>query len=97
MIGFPKVLNTKQDYLNCLTDYPEQTKEQLQALLDERFAWEDKGEIEVGDMPIEDDTHKIVEDKETGKKNQYELVESPNAKIFRIGFTVAEVEELLGK
>ena len=26
MRGFPKLLNTKQDYLNCITDFPQETK-----------------------------------------------------------------------
>ena len=34
MRGFPKYLNTKQDYLNCLTDYPKETKAALQELLE---------------------------------------------------------------
>ena len=94
MRGFPKLLNTKQDYLNCITDFPQETKVQLQGLLDNRYKWEDKGEIKAGDIPIDNDTHRIVTD-EDGKQCQLELVEDENAKIFRIGFTVEEVEELV--
>lgn len=96
MIGFPKILNSKQDYLNCVADYPQDTKKALQDLLDNRYKWEDKGEIKAGDIPVDDDTHRIVID-EDGKQCQLELVEDENAKLFRIGFTVAEVENLIAE
>lgn len=96
MNGYPKILNTKQDYLNCVADYPEETKKSLQDLLDNRYKWEDKGEIKTGDIPIDDETHSIIVD-EDGKQCQLELVEDTNAKLFRIGFTVEEVEEIIAK
>ena len=40
-----------------------------------------------------DDTHRVTG--EEPERLQQELVEDENAKIFRIGFTVAEVEEIL--
>lgn len=96
MNGFPKILNTKQDYLNCLEGYPSETKKELQRLLDDRFIWKNNGEIAVGQFPTEDATHKIITDKD-GKVSQLELIEDEAAKIFRIGFTVEEVEELIGE
>lgn len=94
MNGLSKYFNTKQDYLNCVEAYPQEMKDRLQALLYERFVWVDRGEIQAGDIPMEDDSHRIVVDEE-GKKCQMELVEDENARIFQLGFTVAEVEELI--
>ena len=91
MRGFPKHLNSKQDYLNCLSDYPAETKVELQRLLDSRFVWQDTAIIE--NEGITDDTHRVIET-EDGKIQQ-ELVEDINAEIFRLGFTVEEVEELI--
>ena len=45
--------------MNCITDFPQETKVQLQGLLDNRYKWEDKGEIQAGDIPVDDDTHRI--------------------------------------
>lgn len=91
MRGFPKHLNSKQDYLNCLSDYPTETKAELQRLLDSRFVWQDTAIIE--NEGITDDAHRVIET-EDGKIQQ-ELVEDVNAEIFRLGFTVEEVEELI--
>lgn len=41
MKGFPKIIQTKQDALNLLPDFPEQTIEYLRKLLDERKHWQD--------------------------------------------------------
>lgn len=92
MRGFPKYLNTKQDYLNCLKDYPQETKAKLQDLLDTRFVWRDTAIIEVGG--IMDETHRVI-DTEDGEKIQQEYVEDERAELFRLGFTVKEVEELV--
>lgn len=92
MRGFPKYLNTKQDYLNCLKDYPQETKVKLQDLLDTRFVWQDTAIIEIGG--IMDETHRVI-DTEDGEKIQQEYVEDERAELFRLGFTVKEVEELV--
>ena len=91
MRGFPKYLNTKQDYLNCLTDYPKEIKAALQELLDGRFIWRATGIIE--NEGLTDDTHRVVDTGE--EKIQEELIEDERAEIFRLGFTVKEVEEML--
>lgn len=89
MRGLPKFFNTKQDYLNCLAieELKEATKKELQKLIDNRFSWFDVAVID--GVGIEDETHRVVEDM------QQELREDPNARIFQIGFTVQEIEELL--
>ena len=94
MRGFPKHLNTKQDYENCLKDYPEETKAKLKNLLESRFIWQDKEIIKAGNEGIEDSTHRVVEI-ENHDKMQQELVEDVNAEIFRLGLTVEEVEGLI--
>lgn len=89
MKGIPKFFNTKQDYLNCLTDYESETKENLKKLLDSRFSWFDTSVLSDSTKGLNDDTHRVVGDM------QQELKEDPNARIFKLGFTVAEVEELI--
>lgn len=91
MRGFPKYLNTKQDYLNCMTDYPAETKAALQELLNNRFIWQTTAIIE--DEGLTDDTHRVVDYGD--EKEQQELIEDDTATIFRLGFTVKEVEEML--
>lgn len=95
MQGMPKILSTKQDYLNCLTIYPEETKIELQKLLDDRFTWKNNGEIKAGECPVIDETHKVIE--EEGVLNQYEYVEDEYSKIFLLGFTVKEIKDLIGE
>jgi len=92
MRNFPKHLNSKQDFMNCLNDYPAETKAELQTLLDNRFVWVDTAIIE--NEGITDETHRVLTD-EDGTKTQQELIEDTHARIFRLGFTVEEVEGLL--
>jgi len=94
MRDFPKWLNTKQDYLNCLNLYPDETKKSLQVLLDSRFNWFPVRELTENEQGITDETHKIVEFE--NERSQYELLEDSNARIFQLGFTVEEVQALIG-
>lgn len=89
MRGFPKFLNTKQDYLNCLPDWKEPTQEELKKLLKNRFSWFDTAVLDDVSEGLNNETHRVV------GNMQQELKEDPNARIFQLGFTVAEVEELL--
>ena len=93
MQGFPKYLNTKQDYLNCLQDFPEETKKELQNLIDSRYSWTITKVLAESDAGVTDNTHKVIEN--NGEKLQYEYVEDNNAKIFRLDFTVNEVKDLI--
>lgn len=93
MRGFPKRINTKQDYINLLVDYPAETKQELQKLLDTRYFWQKTKVLAEGETGIEDDTHKIVE--QDGERIQQEYREDSNARLFRLGFTVTEVEGLI--
>lgn len=87
------IFNTKQDFFNYLTIKPEETKKALQLMLDTRFVWQNTGILAEDDEGVVDDTHRIVG--EEPERMQQALVEDENAKIFAIGFTVAEVEEIL--
>lgn len=93
MRGFPKHLNTKQDYLNCLTEFPQETKAELQRLLDNRFAWVDTVVLDDEEAGITDSTHQVVDT--DNNRVQRELVEDSHCELFRLGFTVAEIQELL--
>jgi hypothetical protein len=98
---FPKWLNTKQDYLNCLKDFPEKTKTTLQELLTDRFSWFPVRELTEGEAVAESNTYKVVEskDEETQetKRVLYELKEDEHARLFLLGFTVEEVNGLINK
>lgn len=93
MRDFPKWLNTKQDYLNCLQDFPEQIKQRLQELLTDRFLWVQTGILPDKDQGVTDDTHKVIESE--NEYFQYEYLEDSNARMFQLGFTVQEIEELI--
>ncbi len=103
MRGFPQSFATKQDYLNCLTMFPEETRRALRRLVADRFNWEFVKELSDKKKGKEDDTHRILEqtkkDEETGEDVIYyvqlEKKEDKNARLFQLGFTVKEVEELL--
>lgn len=106
MRGATKHFNTIQDIENSIAVDAAGTRPVLQALLDGRFCWEDKGKLAQGVTGVEDATHKIVEmadeadrDKPESEqrkyKHQMELVEDKHAHIFRLGLTVAQVEAFL--
>ena len=93
MRGFPKTISTQTDVQNLFQLYPDETREYLQKLLETRFIWRSTGIIAEGTAGVQDATHRVMRT-ESGLE-QFELVEDANAKIFRIGFTVSEVEEML--
>jgi len=83
-------MNTKQDYLNL--QGTEECKKALKALLN-RYIWQT---IEVVKIAGEDtDSIRYIEDEDVYLKQEY--IEDPNAEIFRLGFTVDEVEKMLGE
>ena len=94
MIGDPKLLATRHDY-----DFVKQNfsnwKEYWQELYDSRMIW---ANVELVGEGIEDDTHRLIQSRDMEDNEiiiQQELQVDPNAKLFRIGFTEAEVEEAL--
>lgn len=111
MRGIPKYFNTKEDYINCLSLYPEETKSALRTLLNGRFMWQEAGVLASKEDGVEDDTHYVVERQKTceheeGEEStcenetefvQMEQVVDKNSKFFALGFTVKEAEKLLAK
>ena len=99
MYGYPKHINSKEDVFNILREFPSDPRNItfLRSLISDRFEWFNLGEIT--SAGITDETHKVVIDKDmiTGgeKKYQYQLLENPAAKIFRLGFPVEEIESLI--
>lgn len=102
MRGCPRTFATKQDYLNGIETYPEETKAELRRLIADRFEFALTGELAEGEAGIEDEDHMILELKETDPKNgktvkkrvQFAKRESENARLYRLGFTLEEAERL---
>ncbi len=95
MVGYPKTLSTKEDYLYVKDNFPYTFwKKDFQSLLDTVNEWYNLGEIEK-DKGVTDNTHKVVEDTENNKYYQYELKENKDCKLNRLGFTADEVNTIL--
>ena len=100
MRGMPKHLNTRYDVEYCLQNYPEETKAFLTAKLAEVKQWQVTGKLEDGDAGKTNKTHKVVEVKdqatqEVKERYQHEYKDDLNCELFRLGYTVKEVEEIL--
>lgn len=101
MRGFPGYLNTKRDYMNCLAVMPHETAAALQELLAARFAWFPVRKLNDGEEPALTDGQKVVVSGmgtpggEAAAPWLYERREDKNASLFRLGFTVAEVNKLI--
>lgn len=99
MRGYPKTLNSKADYEFVRANFPaEQWVPDWQKLLDSRFVWLPTGTVESEEAGITDETHKVVASENSEgvtEYTQYERSENRRAKIFRIGFTVAYVEQVI--
>ena len=90
--GLPKHLNTKQDYLYLIDNYTEEYwKPAFQNLLDTRYEWFAIDEDEY----IEDENHKAIIDEENDRINYFEYRENENALIYKLGFTVDEVCDII--
>ena len=94
MKGLPKHLNTKEDYLYVKDNYNKEYWQPLfQNLLDTRYEW---FAIDEEDY-VEDENHKVTIDGENDRIDYFEYRENENALIYRLGFTVKEVENILQK
>lgn len=91
MRGFPKHFNSKQDVLNALQLFPEDTKAYIQTLIGARKLWV---QVEYVAPGVNDETHYTRTD-EAGNVYQMEYLDDPNGDIPRLGFTVEELEGLL--
>lgn len=104
MKGYPKHLNTREDYEYVIANFP--PSEYLQDLrnLLNTDDWFYVSTADSADELTTDDTHKVVEElsrdedgNEVTKYVRYELRTNETAKIFQIGFTVDEVKALIQK
>ena len=100
MIGYPKNLNTKEDYEYVRENFPEEKwRGEYQNLLDTVYEWFNMGVLANGDAGITDDTHRVTEDEreDTGAviRTQWEYKKNPDAKIFRLEYTMDEIKSIL--
>lgn len=96
MVGYPKSLNTKEDYEFVRKNFPKENwRKDFQDLLDTRMDWFNVGALEKGESGVVDDSHRIVADEQTGEKYQYEYKENPNCRMKALGYTADEVEKIL--
>lgn len=100
MQGYPKTLNTKEDYLFVKDNFSKSEWQQdFQNLLDTRYDWFYESELKEGEEGIEDDTHKVITNSQEGEevtRAQYVLKENPTCKMLQLGFTEKEINEILG-
>ena len=100
MKGAPKNYNTRFDVEYCLEHYPEEAKAFLTQKLTEVKQWLVTGKLKDGETGKTSDTHKVVEvqdtiTKEVKERYQHEYKDDPNCKLFKLGFTVKEAEDIL--
>lgn len=109
MVGFPKNLNTKYDFEYVREHLDElggetakaRLKAEYQALIEGSTCWYPDKELASEAEGVTDDTHKVISeqvgtgDEATTKYMQMVCRTNEDAKIFRIGFTVTEVENLI--
>ncbi len=101
MIGYPKTLNTKEDYLYVKENFPKsEWRQDFKDLLDTQYDWFYEKTLADDDEGVTDDTHKVVEMKENDestKKAQYVLKENPTCRMNQLGFTKAEIMEAINE
>ena len=100
MKGAPKNYNTRFDVEYCLEHYPAEAKAFLTQKLTEVKQWLVTGKLKDGESGKTSETHKVVEvqdtiTKEVKERYQHEYKDDPNCKLFKLGFTVKEAEDVL--
>ena len=86
-------LNTRADVYNYLTIDVNTTVALLQNILDDRFKWQVIQVLSNKEEGVEDETHMIMDS--NGELLQSELQEDENSKLFQLGLTVEEAEEII--
>lgn len=105
MQGYPKTLNTKEDFMYVKEHFPKSAWQQdFQDLLDTRYEWYDVEVVESPESGITDDTHRVIplehEDSEGNKTTTYMQQEyrfNENCRMLRLGFTADELETALAE
>lgn len=102
MVGYPKYLNSKADYLYVKDNFDKAYWEKdFQALLDTQEDWFFDKDLDSKEDGIEDDTHKIVEntigtgDDAVTTYAQYVYQTNPHCKLLKLGFTANEIKKYL--
>jgi len=97
MRKFPKSFNTKYDVELCLELFPEKTKNMLQLALGGYKGWVCTGSFNTEAECIKDETHDYFksETEEGVTWIQKEFMVVPGNMIDRLGYTVAEIEEIV--
>ena len=100
MKGYPKHLNTKEDYEYVRQNFSKEAwEEDFKNLLDTQYDWFFEKELAEGEEGIIDTTHKVVENEQDGKAthSQYKWDYNPFCKLARIGYTEQEVQDILNE
>lgn len=100
MRGYPKNLNTKEDYLFVVQNFSKDEWEQdFQDLLSGESDWMFVRPLPNKEAGVVDTYHKVVENSDpmSGQTTyaQYEWKSNPDAKIYKLGFTVQEVQNII--
>ena len=93
------------DHLNAHEDFeyvrehcpPEKWLPRWKELLDSRYIWRDEGKLASGKKGVEDADHRVEERQDDEKviRMQQVRVEDPNARLFRLDFTVKYVKDAI--
>ena len=102
MRGFPKNLNSKKDYKNIIDDfgYSKKVKEAYQGLLNTTTKWKFDKLLESKEDGDSGDDYKIMEETfpiDSNRIIQYKLVDNPDGKLYKLGFKINEVKEVIAK
>ena len=85
--------NTREDVYNYLEIDINATVATLKDILNDRFKWQVVKVLLTKEEGIEDETHLIIESE--NEILQSELQEDENSKLFQLGLTVEEAEEII--
>ena len=85
--------NTREDVYNSLEIDINATVATLKDILNDRFKWQVVKVLLNKEEGIEDETHLIIESE--NEILQSELQEDENSKLFQLGLTVKEAEEII--
>lgn len=85
--------NTREDVYNSLEIDINATVATLKDILNDRFKWQVVKVLLTKEEGIEDKTHLIIESE--NEILQSELQEDENSKLFQLGLTVEEAEEII--
>ena len=85
--------NTREDVYNSLGIDINATVATLKDILNDRFKWQVVKVLLTKEEGIEDETHLIIESE--NEILQSELQEDENSKLFQLGLTVEEAEEII--